>query len=364
MNQNDLGTHGARWIQPKFVRCIALLAVVSAVRTSLAQDAAADTAVIDTIRTQTPISESDQRRIAEWIDAQVNRVKSAADDKKRATGVAVRDLLRAQFENSANTPAFKEQFVSKAAANAVAQLSTLDAQSARVLFKTLLDFNRPEAVPAFLAGLKSKDAGVRMLSASGLAGQRAVIAPDKARLDAMVDALKQAGLAESEGVTLDRIYLALSVPPAQAGQVFDAFMAIFDKRLEKRRAGAVHVDGAEVTAYEFFRTAGVAAALNPAQKEQLVKAVATFLRFDAQRYSATDLPFEQVDAIQRLLDGGEDILVGVVGAGKGGDVRGVLASGGTAAQVMEQVRLWIGDSSASQPGALNGAPWNVAAGAP
>lgn len=342
----------------------AVLAVIVAATGSAAQDAASDTAVIDTIRTQAQISESDQRRIGEWIDAQIAKVKGAAEDQKRAVSATTRELLRVQFENSANTPAFKEQFASKVAATAVAQLGTIDAVTARMVVKTLLDFNRPESIPAFLAGLKSKDAGVRMVSAAGLASQRAAIAGDKARLDSTAAALKETGMSETDGVVLDRIYLALSVPPAQAGQVFDAFMAIFDKRLEKRRGGAVNVDGAEITAYEFFRTPGVIAALNPSQKEQLVKAIATFLRFDGQRYAVTDLPFNQFDAIQRLLDGGEDILIAAVGSGKGGDVRGVLASGGTPAQIMEQVRLWVGDQSTSQQGALNAAPWNVPVGAP
>ena len=331
-----------------------------------AQDAAQDTAIIDTIRTQTQIGESDQRRIGDWVEAQVSRLKGRPEAERGPAAVKMRELFRTQFENPGNTPAFKEQFASKTASVTASALGTaaLDPVSARALSKILLDFNRPETIPAFWAGLKSKDAGVRMLAAAGLAVQRMAIAADKARLDQMVAALREVGVAEAEGVVLDRIYMALSVPPAQVASVFDVFVAIFEKRLEKRRGGSLASDGAEISAYEFFRTPGVVAALSQPQKEQLVRAIATFMRFDAQRYATPNLNFIEMDHLQRLLDGGEEIIVALAGSVKGGDIRGSLAAGQTSEQVLQQAYLWVGDAKANQPGALNAAPWNVPAGAP
>ncbi len=331
-----------------------------------AQDTAQDTAIIDTIRTQSQIGESDQRRIGDWVEAQVTRLKGTPEEQRGPAAIKMRELFRAQFENPSNSPAFEEQFASKTASVAASQLGTtaLDPMSARALSKIFLDFNRPEPIPAFLAGLKSKDAGVRMLSASGLAAQRAAIAADKTRLDQMVTALREVGVSEPEGVVLDRIYWALSVPPAQAASVLDTFMTIFEKRLENRRGGALASDGAEISAYEFFRTPGIVAALSPPQKEQLVRTLATFLRFDAQRYTTPNLNFIEIDRLQRLLDGAEEIIVALVGSVKGGDIRGSLAAGHTPEQVLQQANLWIGDAKSSQQGALNAAPWNVPVGAP
>ncbi len=330
----------------------------------LAQDAP-DTAIIDTIRTQTQISESDQRRIGDWVEAQVNRLKATPDAQRGPAAVKMRELFKTQFDNSANSPAFKEQFASKTAAVAASQLGgALEPISARALTKILVDFNRPETSAAFLTGLKSKDSAVRMLAAAGLAAQRAATAADKARLEQTVAALREAGVAETEGVVLDRIYWALSVPPAQVSSVFDTFMAIFEKRLERKRAGAVASDGAEITAYEFFRTSGVVAALSPPQKEQLVKALAVFLRFDVQRYATPNLQFIEVDRLQRLLDGGEELLVALAPGVKGGDIRASLAAGHTPDQVLQQANLWVGDAKSNQAGALNAAPWNVPIGAP
>ena len=325
---------------------------------------APDTAIIDTIRTQTQISDSDQRRIGEWIEAQVNKLKTLPDDQRGPSAIKLRELLRTQFENAGNSAAFKDQFASRVVAVAVAQLgdSGTNPRTGQTLCKVLLDLNRPEAVAAFLVGLKSKDAGVRMLSASGLAAHRAILVADKARLDQAIAALRDAGLAETEGVALDRMYWALAVPPTQVASVFDAFMAILDQRLKKRREGAAASDGAEISALEFFRTSGVIGALSQPQKEQLARAVATFMRLDAQRYATPNLQFSEIDRLQRLLDGAEEILVALVGAGKGGDVRGALAGGQTPKQVLQQVHAWVGD--ANQQGALNAAPWNVPAGAP
>jgi hypothetical protein len=329
-----------------------------------AQDAAQDTAIIDTIRTQAQIGESDQRRIGDWVEAQVTRLKGTPEAERIPAAIKMRDLFRTQFDHSTNSPAFKEQFAARTASVAVSQQAALDARTAQALTKILLDFNRPECTPAFMAALKSKDAGVRMLAASGLAAQRAGLTADKARLDPTVTALREVGVSEPEDVVLDRIYWALSVPPAQVGSVFDTFMAIFDKRLEKRRGGALASDGAEISAYEFFRTPGVVTALSPPQKEQLVKALATFLRLDAQRYATPNLDFIEIDRLQRLLDGAEEILVAVAAGVKGGDMRGSLAAGHTPDQVLQQAGLWVGDAKANQPGALNAAPWNVPIGAP
>jgi len=123
-------------------------------------------------------------------------------------------------------------------------------------------------------------------------------------------------------------------------------------------------DGADVSAFEFFRTPAVLSTLSAPQKEQLVRAIATFMRFDAQRYGTPNLTFVEIDHIQRSLDGAEEIIAAVVGNVKGGDIRGGLAAGQSPQEILQQAMLWVGDAKSDQPGALNAAPWNVPVGAP
>jgi hypothetical protein len=146
----------------------------------------------------------------------------------------------------------------------------------------------------------------------------------------------------------------------------DAYLAIFEKRLTDRRGGAVIADGAEVEAFEFFRTPSVLAVLNQNQREQLARPLAVFLRLDAERYNTTGLDFYEVDRLERMMDSVEAILIELVGAGKGGKIRDEIAAGGQdrRAEVLTEAYKWVGHPQSKEPGALNAAPWNVAVGAP
>jgi len=184
------------------------------------------------------------------------------------------------------------------------------------------------------------------------------------KLDEVVQVLKVAGLAESSPIVLGRIYLTLA-HPTQLPAVFDAYLAIFEKRLKDRRGGAVIADGAEVEAFEFFRTPNVLAALNQNQKEQLARSLAVFMRMDAERYNTTGLDFYEVDRLERMMDSGEAILAEMA-PGKGGKIRDEIAGGGQdrRAEVLAEAYKWVGHPQSKEPGALNAAPWNVAVGAP
>jgi len=173
-------------------------------------------------------------------------------------------------------------------------------------------------------------------------------------------------LAESDPIVLGRIYEALAMP-GQVGVVFDAYVALFDKRLDQRRTTAVMVDGAEIFALEFLRTPAVLQGLNADQKTQLAARLAVFVRMDALRYQVSNLGFDEVDRIERALDGAEEILERLVGtASAGGKIRDALSTGAREAKesVLQQAYRWVGHPDTQENGVLNAAPWNVPIGAP
>jgi hypothetical protein len=333
-----------------------------------AQDATPEDETINTIRTLLQISPADQRRIALWVQVQADKLAATPDAERQAAAVAFRKTFKTQFENPANSPPFKTQLSAQTATIAATQFDNakLDQWVAYALTRVLVDMGGVETSAGLFAGLKSKHEPARYLCAEGLSAQKTAIAADKAKLDEVVQVLKVAGLAESSPIVLGRIYLALA-HPTQVPAVLDAYLAIFEKRLTDRRGGAVTADGAEVEAFEFFRTPSVLAVLNnPSQREQLARSLAVFLRLDAERYNTTGLDFYEVDRLERMMDSVEAILTELVGAGKGGKIRDEIAAGGQdrRAEVLAEAYKWVGHPQSKDPGALNASPWNVAPGAP
>jgi len=333
----------------------------------LAQDSTPEDETINTIRQLPQISTADQRRIGDWVQVQVDKLAAAPDAGRQTAALTFRKTFKTQYQNPANSPAFKTQLAAQTATIAVAQFGNakLDQWVAYALARVLVDMGVVETSVGLYAGLKSKHEPARFLSAEGLSALKTAIAADKSKFDEAVKALKEAGLAESSPVVLGRIYLALA-NPNQVPAVLDAYFAIFEKRLTDRRGGALITDGAEIEAFELFRNPNALAALNQSQKEQLARLLAVFLRADAERYNATGLDFYEVDSLERMMDSAEAILVELVGQGKGGKIRDEIASGGQdrRAEVLTEAYKWVGHPQSKEPGALNVAPWNVAVGAP
>ncbi|MGB2988252.1 MAG: hypothetical protein WBE26_20475 [Phycisphaerae bacterium] len=323
-----------------------------------AQQANPEDEAIDAIRQFTDFGAGDQRRIGEWVEAEV---------KKFNGFTAFRDRFKGQYGDSTNSPQFRLQLTTQTARVAAERFARpdLNADVAHALAQVLTDMNRAETFPGLMAGLKSSDARARYLCVKGLIAQRRSIAADKAKLDQTVEALREAGLVELSPVVLGRIYQALAYT-GQVSTVFDAYLSVFDKRLDQRRGIAVIADGAEIYAYEFFRTSAVLGALDAAQKSQLANRLAVFLRMDAERYNSPGLQFDEIDKIERMLWILEEIFEELVGGGKGGDIREVLQSGGFTerASILKEAYRWVGNPETNESGALNEAPWNIPSGAP
>ena len=315
---------------------------------------------IDTVRRQQNLSPGDQDFIRRWVEWEVNNFGDFAEFRGR---------FQSQYSNANNTPQFQRELAVQSTQTAVQRFGggPLAGDMPHSLAQVLLDMRRVETVPALLAGLGVNDARTRYLCARGLVAQQRAIGADQAIFTRTIDAVRKAGLAETDPVVVGRIYEALAFSAAaQLPTVVAAYTAVFDQRLDLRRKTVGVVDGAELHAYQFFRAAGVIDALSAAQKADLVRRLAVFHRLDAENYGASDLAFRDRDRLERMLVTVEEILAAVVGTGGGGNVRRALETGGHANRdaVLQEVRNWVGNATTQQSGALNAAPWNVPLGAP
>lgn len=334
--------------------------------------------VLDAIRARTTLSDSDRDQIKRWIDAEVDKLKGAQTPLDAKWLTATRSIFVSQFDNSANSEPFRDQFVDRFAAVSAERFATPDIKPglAFALALVLVEFDRVQSVPGLIAGLKSKDAGARLQCVKGLAALRGAIAQDDDLFRAVVAALKDAGLAEEHPVILKRIYLALAYT-GRVGDVADVYFELFDRRLQYRGGPAVIADGAELEAYEFFRTPGVADALNADQKIKLVGFLAVFFRMDAERLNDSDFApapnqgggavrFRELDTLQRMLSAVDAILRTLVTPATPAipTVDSKLMAGDSSLSILQLVQQWVGEGEAGKAGQLNADPWKVPAGAP
>ncbi len=351
---------------------------VLAASSAFAQEKAAQDEAVDAIRRLDSIGALDQGRIKEWVQSQVDRLRSGAkaDDQKTLRGPelkAFRKVFKDQWKNAANTAAFRTQFATQVGAVAQAELAkpTPDPTVHTALAGVLLDLGQPETIPGLLVGLKSPVPSTRLLAARGLENLRTPIGAEKEKLELVLPALRDAASVESSPVVLGRMYEAMAFSN-QTLPVSEALLAVFEKRRESGGSAA----GAELPAFEWFRNKTVLTALSPEQRAELVRRLAAFIRIDAERYAdpglappkddkTSDLTFSQRDAIERSLDAVEDILT-TIPIENGGKIREALNTSGyeNRMAVLSEAAKWVGDAKANTRGVLNEAPWNVPVGAP
>ncbi len=314
---------------------------------------------IEMIRRLDPIGDGDQTRIGDWVRVQIDRLAQIPEAERQQAGKAFRQTFRSQFGNSNNTPAFKTQFVVQTARKAEEVLTrdSTDLQVAFAVARVLVDFNRAEALPGLLAGLKSQWPVARYLSARGIQGLHQSIVSEKDKSERVITALREAANAEKDGVALGQIYRAISAC-GQGSAALDAYLAIMESRLAKRQDPESL--GAEIAVYQQFRDPAAINTLNQGQKVQLVSRLAGFLRVYTERYNTANLDFDEIDRLERGLALAEEILETAAGTA-GGTIRRQLEDGGydRRGDVATEAFKWIGDPNNDTPGTLNAAPWNV-----
>ncbi len=329
-----------------------------------AQTEPCGTTTINSIRTLATISAGDQERIGEWIRCEVDQVIARENAKGGSGFPEFIAKVGQQYSETTNSPAFRAQLAAQAGQVAALELPkpNLPPMAGTAIARILVDFGTVETLPGLLAGLKSPIPAVRLLALRGLTELKTALTKDKIALAPLIQAMKDAGVAETDSIVIRHVYRAMAYV-TNAPEVFAAFLAVFDARLAARRA-RVAADGGELEAFEFFRIPEVFQALSADQKTQLVQRFAVFIRLDAQRYNTPDLTTQEMDLLERSLEAVEAILALITRQPT--IINDELVKGGFSrrAEVWAAVLKWVGDPQSNAPGVLNAAPWNVAPGAP
>src|SRR3972149_5463429 len=97
-----------------------------------AQDATPEDETINPLRQLSKIDEGDQRRIGDWVQVKVDKLASTPDAGRQAAAVAFRKTFKTQYENPANSQAFKAQLAAQTATLAAAQFGKLGLKRLRI----------------------------------------------------------------------------------------------------------------------------------------------------------------------------------------------------------------------------------------
>ena len=315
---------------------------------------------LEDLRRRTPAGDNDTRIIDNWLQiefAKITAPNSSGGFRKKLHNVR---------NEAATTPAFRDALAERIGAFAQSELAKgpdLPLPAAQELVWAVIDADDPRAQPGLAEALRFGRQPVRYLGAKGLQALRDRIATEVGKVQPFIDMLKQAGVQETNGVVVERIYRAMMLPGAPAG-VVAAMTEILDARLDRYRQGAVLVDQAEPAAIEFLANV----TLTQDRGARVVRRLAVLLRLDVERYAAGRFVAGQQDAVERRIYVCEGLIEQIAGpgpgAGKAPNVRGVMVAGGVAvgASMKFELNNWVG--APGTQGVLNTAPWSVPVGAP
>ncbi len=352
-------------------RGMVVLAMLVACGPAVAQqpDAGAADDPLSTIRNRTTFSNDNDPAdsvIDTWLTAQLDQFRAAvaAEDGDPAQAAAdLRAAIRRELSHADSTPVYLARLAARTGRIAVTEFAAPDnsgpVDAATALAWALLDLNRTTATDALAAGLRHPQGSVRYLCAKAFDRLKPAITVDATTTPKIIERLKSAALAETDGEVLAAIYAAVSYDDARhIPEVIPALAEVFAARVQLRNTGQlVRVDRAELIAFEYLHRirANIPQALLP----PLVQQLAALLTLDVQRYESA-VPGER-RALEERIEVGESLMQALVGAA-GGDVRGAMKKGGPTApaEMATALAAWVGGEGVE--GALNKAPWTVPVG--
>ena len=355
----DMTGAGGQSLARLGLRTLLIAAAISSVWTSSARgQGVTDNPALEDLRKRTPAGDNDRQTIVGWLEAEFGKTSTSPG--------RFRIIVNRVREAPDTTQPFRDELAERIGVFAESPLSdeNLPPGRATELLRTLIDLDDVRTRPGLVAGLKLPHPSVRYLAVKGLRQLRDRLASDPAQVPAFVDALREAGVRESNGVVAERIYdaLAFSTPTPE---VIAAFDAILGARIERYARGAVFADEAESTAISYLS----AITLNRDQRAAFVGRLAVLLRIDVERYLAgLQAQFNpgQRNAIERRVYITEEFISRAVGSAglDVGNVRRALAGpeAGITAAIQFELNKWIGTPETQ--GVLNQPPWNVPVGAP
>ncbi len=318
---------------------------------------------LEELRVRAPSGDNDNRTIDDWIKRELGKLGPGMPASSTSGLRSELRRIRTDPSTHAACSAALSTRLGVVAAEELADGAKLGPVAATELVWAMIDVDDPSTEAGLAAALKHPRMEVRYLAAVGLRRLRDRIASaaDPSKKAAYISVIREAGVAETNGVIVERLYDALAFPTVTDAS-FDAIVAILDARLKRYQDGAPLIDDAEPTLIEYCAHA----TFTQVQTAKIVRRLAVLLRLDVERMANDHLVPAERDALERRIIICEELLKQWVrpAAGEGGNLQREIAVGGATVGPVLKLELinWIG--SPQSPGVLNASPWNVPVAAP
>ncbi len=316
---------------------------------------------VDELRRRAPAGGgADERTLDDYLTTLIAELSTAPDHPVAQR--SFRERLSRLRDAPDTTPEFNRflaQRLAQLAATEFAKGKTLPTHTAHSLALALIDAGDKRIAPGLTAALRYPDQPVRYHAARGLRRIRDDLTSNpQDEIAPVVAELQAAGVQEENPYIVENIYLALSFS-SPTPEVFGAFVAVLEARIQRYRNGAALANNVETTALDYL--AGVS--IPDQMKVPIVRKLAVLLSLDVERFAQGKLLVGEADMIARRIDTCESLLERLTGRNSG-DVRTKMQTGGPTAAVDMQLELlkWVGAPPQEQ-GALNEPPWNMPLGA-
>lgn len=321
------------------------------------------------LRASATISALDRQTVQKWVDALLDQLFLAATPEREDPKFLAQVLE--QYNAQGATPAFKEavsrSFIASLPKRYAGKTSLNDSNLPRpvTVVHALLAMNTfadAGALDLYMKALADDTAaGVRLLAAEGLISIKPKL--NAQQWSGVVAAVQKAGESEPDPVVLGRYYRLLATDSDARSQ--DAMLKVLDARLnrfeQKNELPAV----ADRLAAEWLGPRAVAMN-NAANQNQITLRMARLLADCVYAYGTVGKLAERKEPIERVILSADAQLKAIAtpkAAGKAiPDVTKAMLDGGPAQvdKMQAEVDRWIGTASA--PGLLNAAPFNLPTG--
>lgn len=302
---------------------------------------------------------SERNRVRAWVDERVAALGRAKrpNDQKRA-----RDDLIKPFEAEGATAQFRDLYGRECGRALAPLVGGPDFNFAHPLALLLLRMPVVGTADALLSAIQSPHAAVRYQAAKGLRALHAVLS-DPAEYGPVLDALSQAGIAESEPIVVEAIYRAIDFSDVKgftgADAVARALIPILRSRFLQLETRSRH-EVADIPAFQAIASV-FPKTTEPDLRHQVAWTLARFLRHYSRRYTELGVTgggaslLAPIDACERAL---EAVAKSAEGSPPPRDrVAAQIRAKADHSKVLAALAGWIGEGDKS--GTLNGAPWNL-----
>lgn len=303
------------------MRCATILTMTAMLSASAAaQQNPPATPNIQALQGKTVIDDADNTVIRGWVTDRANALT-------HGSRTAIGDLLR----TNAGTPDFRQAYVAGCIQVLGSAYKNADQRAAAQMLTALGAFKEPAAYRVFVEALGDQRVSVRAAAARGLRILRKSIPQaGAAAFGEVLSALRDAGKKESAPVVLKLIFQAMNFrevlpnppdPKLNAAAILDVLAA----RARQYADGSVKAVAADTPG--LAAAAAVLAQYQDADRNRLIAATATMMRFALNRYAdelhkvedkkSGPLLIAQRNQIELLIRQGETLLTALLSPGAG-----------------------------------------------